>query len=350
MKKLLLLFVASLAFTTQAQDSFFSTDCESYTLGNISTDLTATTAGQGGWYTYTPSTASPAGTLSDFQVVSNTVSNSKAIQITGTSGPSGTRFLYQDIASAWTNRTTGNDVIQVEYDFFSGSGVTTSKNTFRTYIYNYDGTNLIAVAGYFFDPATLKLSGWAYYDNAGTPGYYTFNLITGGLILTANTWYRIGVAYDYNTGAVTWKDENGLFYGGVTAASTGVDLTEVDFAVASGSVTGGVQNAAANQFLIDNVSISAVATENLLGTNTNVLSLNDFSVFPNPTKDIVNVSNSSASINSIEVTDLNGRVVKTVNAIDASNSQLNISDLSSGVYMMKIVSDQGTTTKKVVKE
>ncbi len=345
MKKLLLLFISSLAFNANAQDPFFSTDCESYTIGNISTDLTGATAGQGNWYTYTPTTAVPAGTLSDYQVVNNTVSNSKVLQITGSSGAAGSRFLSQDLASSWTNRTPGNDIIQVEYDFFTGSGVTSSKNTFRTYIYNYDGTNLIAVAGYYFDPATLKLSGWAYYDNAGTAGYYTFNLITGGLTLSADTWYRIGVAYDYNTGAVTWKDANGLFYGGVTAASTGVDISEVDFAVSAGTA-----NTVANNFLVDNVTVTAVATENLLATNANVLSVNDFSVFPNPTKDIVNVSNTSSSINSIEITDLNGRVVKTVNAIDASNAQVNISDLSTGVYMMKIVSDKGTTTKKVIKE
>lgn len=345
MKKLLLLFITFLAFNAQAQDQFFSENCETLTIGDVSTDLTGATAGQGGWYTYTPTTAVPAGTLSDYQVVNNTVSNSKVFQVTGSTGAAGSRFLSQDISSSWTNRTAGNDIIQVEYDFFTGSGVTTSKNTFRTYIYNYDGTNLVAVAGYYYDPATLKLSGWAYYDNAGTAGYYTFNLITGGLTLDANTWYRIGVAYDYNTGDVTWKDANGLFYGGVTAASIGVDITEVDFAVSAGTA-----NTVSNQFLIDNVSVSAVATENLLGTNTNILSVKDFSVFPNPTKDIVNVSNTSASINSIEVTDLNGRVVKTVNAIDASNTQVNISDLSSGVYMMKIVSDQGTTTKKVIKE
>jgi hypothetical protein len=348
MKKLLLLFITSLALNAQAQDQFFTTDCESYTIGDISTDLTGATAGQGGWYTYTQTTAVPAGTLSDYQVVNNSVSNSKVLQVSGSSGAAGSRYLSQDISASWTGRTSGNDVIQVEYDFFTGSGVTTSKNTFRTYIYNYDGSAITAVAGFLFDPATLTLSGWAYYDNTGAGGvvgYYTFNLATGGLVLNPNTWYRVGVAYDNNTGDVTWKDANGLFYGGVTSASSGVDIVEVDFAVSAG--TG---NTVANQFLVDNVTVTAVVEENLLGTNTNILSIKDFSIFPNPTKDIVNVSNTSASINSIEVTDLNGRVVKTVNAIDASNTQVNISDLSSGVYMMKIVSDQGISTKKVIKE
>jgi hypothetical protein len=345
MKKLLLFFISALAFNAQAQDQFFNSDCESYTLGNISTDLTGATAGQGGWYTYTPTTAVPVGTLSDYQIVNNTVSNSKVLQVSGSSGAAGSRYLSQDISTAWTGRTSGNDIVQLEYDFFTGSGVTTSKNTFRTYIYNNDGSAIIAVAGFHFDPATLKLSGWAYYDNAGTAGYYIFNLITGGLTLSANTWYRVGVAYDYNTGDVTWKDANGLFYTGVTAASSGIDISECDFAVSAGT-----SNTVANQFQVDNVNISAVAVEALLGTNTNSFSTKDFSVFPNPAKDFVNVSSTSSSINSIEISDLNGRVVKTLNAIDAANAQVNIADLSTGVYMMKIASDKGTTTKKVIKE
>lgn len=154
---------------------------------SISTDLTGTTS-------------LPTGTLSDYQVVNNSISKYKVIQITGISGSAATRFLFQDISSSWTNRTVGIDIVQVEYDFFTGSGVTTSKNTFRTYIYTNDGVNLTAVAGFFYDPATLKLSGWAYYDNAGSVCYYTFNLITGGLTLTADTCYRIGVANNFNTG------------------------------------------------------------------------------------------------------------------------------------------------------
>ncbi len=349
MKKLLLLFISSIAFTSQAQDLFFTENCETLTIGNVSTDLTGATAGQGNWYTYTPTTAVPAGTLSDYQVVNDAVSNSKALQVTGSTGAAGSRYLSQDVSTAWTGRTSGNDIIQLEYDFFTGSGVTTSKNTFRTYIYNFDGAAVTAVAGFHYDPATLKLSGWAYYDNTATAGgvvgYYTFNLVTGGLILDANTWYRLGVAYDYNTGDITWKDANGLFYSGVTSASSGIDITECDFAVSAG--TG---NTVSNNFLVDNVQITAVAAESLLSVNTNSVVSNDFSVFPNPTKDIINVSNKLTSINSVEISDLNGRVVNTVNSIDAQNVQINISDLSSGIYMMKIVSDKGIITKKVIKE
>ena len=88
---------------------------------------------------------------------------------------------------------------------------------------------------------------------------------------------------------------------------------------------------------------------------TTNLSNNDFlasnlSVYPNPTKDIIYINNNlNAIVNSIEMSDLNGRVVKT-QMINAAEGQVSISDLSSGVYMMKVVTDQGTATKKVIKE
>ena len=76
-----------------------------------------------------------------------------------------------------------------------------------------------------------------------------------------------------------------------------------------------------------------------------------FALYPNPSKDVINVMNSiNASITNLEITDLNGRIVKNVKLDGVSETQISVSDLSTGIYMMKIVSDKGTTTKKVIKE
>jgi len=76
-----------------------------------------------------------------------------------------------------------------------------------------------------------------------------------------------------------------------------------------------------------------------------------FSVSPNPANDFISVKNSdNININSIEMTDLNGRVVKTAKYSNTAEVQLSISDLAQGVYMIKIVSDKGIVTKKVIKE
>lgn len=88
---------------------------------------------------------------------------------------------------------------------------------------------------------------------------------------------------------------------------------------------------------------------------TNILSNSafsnlEFSIYPNPTTGIINITNNNNNlISEIEVTDLNGRIVKKVSNKD-NISQLNISELSQGVYLMKIISDNGFVYKKIIKE
>ena len=75
-----------------------------------------------------------------------------------------------------------------------------------------------------------------------------------------------------------------------------------------------------------------------------------FETYPNPATNVVNISSKNNGINSVVMTDVNGRTVKNVNIASATEAQINISDLAAGVYMMKITSNEGTTTKKIIKE
>lgn len=96
--------------------------------------------------------------------------------------------------------------------------------------------------------------------------------------------------------------------------------------------------------IIDNFTVSQTLA------NNEVLE-SKFSTYPNPAKNVINVSNTTdALITAIEMTDINGRVVKNVKFSNVSEAQVSVSDLAQGVYMMKIVSDKGIATKKVVKE
>lgn len=96
--------------------------------------------------------------------------------------------------------------------------------------------------------------------------------------------------------------------------------------------------------LLDSLAISATP----LGVNS--FSANDVSIYPNPANDMISISNSLHTVfESFEMSDLNGRVVKA-GKINATDAQISISDLSIGVYMMKIKTNQGIATKKVIKE
>lgn len=69
--------------------------------------------------------------------------------------------------------------------------------------------------------------------------------------------------------------------------------------------------------------------------------LQEATVSPNPTKGSVTILGSNATINTIEVFNTAGNLVG--NSTDLSN-------LSTGVYLMKIYTNSGSVTKKVVKQ
>ena len=84
----------------------------------------------------------------------------------------------------------------------------------------------------------------------------------------------------------------------------------------------------------------------------NVLSVEEFSlensvsVFPNPTSNIITIDISNRiTVNSLELYNIIGKqVIKTANV-----STLDLSQLSAGVYMLRVLTDSGTLTKKVIR-
>ena len=330
MKKTLLslsLFATMFSFSQVLQSENF----DSYTLGDVGTDVTGATPGQGGYYTAN-------GTNASYQIVSETTG--KSLQITGSATATGTRFMWKDgLITAWAGRTSGNDVINIEYDLFTG-GTTTSKNRQNLYLYNAAGDKVLV--GLSFVAETKTLLGVCYLDNAGTLGNYSLNLGATPIVLTANQWVRIGMSFNKTTGEVFWKGPG--FYGSFDGAAIGVDPAEIDFIMSAG--TG---NAAAYTSRFDNLVSWANNVENLLGNSDfEATNLDLISLYPNPTSSILNISNNNNfNIKNISITDINGRVVKNQ---EGSLTQINVSDLNAGVYFVTVDAEEGKTTKKFIKQ
>jgi len=107
-----------------------------------------------------------------------------------------------------------------------------------------------------------------------------------------------------------------------------------------------IQNVSADKFglAIDDFKVTATT----LGLNETLASR--FSVFPNPATNVVNIANAeNALVTGVSIVDMNGRTVKSVSFDGVAEAQINVSDLASGMYLMNIASDKGTTTKKIVK-
>ncbi len=351
MKKTLLYLFISIPFFMGAQ-SLTTENFNSLAIGNVSTNIAGTAPGIGSYYVQTSNgtdpTTSTNATASIAQFVS-TGNASTGLQLTGPNGDKGGTFLWKDgLPTVWATRTSGNNIIELEVDINPGAGTTTSKNVFGVYI--YDSTYSKTLAGFAVNASTRELSLVAYSTPAAsTVGNYSYALAAApGIQLPANVFSKIGISFNKTTGQIRIKGP-GIAAAGLTltGSAVGLDPTEVDFVAFAGGSTTAV-NTLSTSVVFDNLVTRASATDTLLET-ASFASTIDFSVYPNPANDLVTISNTTnAIISNVEMTDLNGRIVKNT-SLNATEGQINISDLSSGVYLMKVSSDQGSTTKKIIK-
>lgn len=324
---LCLLFTFIITNNTTAQDLQVQ-NYDALTIGNV--------AGQGGMSTF-------SGVDSDYQIVNEGGLQGNVLQINGPADDASNRFLWTDgLDTSWSSRTSGNNFIEIEYEFYTGPA-TTSLGTTGMQLYNSDYS--VTIGGFRFVPETKVLTGLAYYDNMGTPGLFFFNLGAMGaeIVLSPDTWYKIGFAFNTSTGEIIWKGPG--FYTGLTGAAAGVDPFEVDFTLLPG--TGNTVSTVAK---FDALRIRATSSENLLGVNDidNTLS-ESIKLYPNPANDVINLSTSnSLSINKLEIIDINGRKIKSIKNI--INKEINISDLNKGLYLINIYSTDGMVTKKIIKQ
>jgi hypothetical protein len=342
MKKILLLLICISSFTIQAQQDFlFNEDCEALTIGDIGTDITNTNPGQGGWLT-----SATTANNSDFQIANVGGVNNNVIQIIGSNGASANnKILDQFVGDFWAERTAGNNVAQVEFDFFTGP-VTTSKNFMRVAL--YDATKTKILAGIRIEMNTRIIKGLAYANVSSTLNNYSFSLGSSDVVLAANTWYRFGFTFDYGTGDIFFKEvTNNLFNISIAGASANVPVSELF--VFSTTQAGNTSSATGT---FDNIAFKADLDEtSLLSVRTNQLDSNKFMITPNPAKNNITIENASNVIDAITIYDLKGIEVKKIEVIqNLKNVQVDISDLSQGIYLIKTQSNKKYDIQKIVKE
>jgi hypothetical protein len=93
-----------------------------------------------------------------------------------------------------------------------------------------------------------------------------------------------------------------------------------------------------------------IRMDNLVLVNTTVLSTKDvlaskFNVYPNPANDYITIASKNIKVSSVDMYNVLGAKVLS---LELANDRVNVSNLVKGVYFMKINSDGGTATKKVV--
>lgn len=90
-------------------------------------------------------------------------------------------------------------------------------------------------------------------------------------------------------------------------------------------------------------------------TNTNTLStnelnlINNFKIYPNPTENILFIDTTEKHINKIEIFDLQGRLLKTIKE-NKVKYQIDISNFTSATYLLKITTEKGSQSVKIIKK
>ena len=83
-------------------------------------------------------------------------------------------------------------------------------------------------------------------------------------------------------------------------------------------------------------------------TNNDVTEITGITVFPNPVKNNLNI-NSKDQIKSIRILSMSGVILKTISMKSGSQS-VDLSKLSKGIYIAEIITTNGSTKKKIIKQ
>ena len=119
----------------------------------------------------------------------------------------------------------------------------------------------------------------------------------------------------------------------------------VEFALRYFVTDGGPNGNNSDIIGVDTFSVDRPA----LSVNENSI-IENFKIYPNPATNVINVAAKNATaINSVQVTDVNGRVVLSKD-VNASAYAIDSSGLTAGVYLVKVSSDLGSGTTKIVKQ
>jgi hypothetical protein len=87
---------------------------------------------------------------------------------------------------------------------------------------------------------------------------------------------------------------------------------------------------------------------NITATKTNTLPDKAIAIYPNPTSNFVNIDIKDAKIKTytIQISDLSGRKLFD-NQFSTPHAQIDVSNYSSGIYLIRLLSPQGTAAAKL---
>jgi len=175
--------------------------------------------------------------------------------------------------------------------------------------------------------------------------------VTTGTIIPSEA--SVSTPVIYNQGdtaaqltATTGANGSGLLWYTTATGGTGTTTAPIPDTSTIGSTSYWVSSTNINNCESEREEI-VVNVEETLGVEENEL-FSNIRVYPNPTKGLLNISNALEADLQISVYDVNGRLLLSKTCEQTLNT-MNISSLSNGMYLIKIKSEFGEISKRVIK-
>ncbi len=114
----------------------------------------------------------------------------------------------------------------------------------------------------------------------------------------------------------------------------------------SGNVIIEIRNITEKQVIVDDISWTCYNT-----LSNEDLDINLFNVYPNPSKNnTVTISLSDNEITSIQLFAITGQLIKNIQKPSSRNNKVMIDYIPSGIYLLKVKSDEAVSTKRIIVE
>ena len=123
-----------------------------------------------------------------------------------------------------------------------------------------------------------------------------------------------------------------------------LDLTFYDHTTNSSYVN----NKVSNMIKSANTVPPSCYTDNLLSTN-DFTNSNDIVVYPNPTVETISINSVNNPINVVSVFSMDGKfIISYKNPITSDNYTINVQNLATGIYNLKVDTNNGSFSKKII--
>ncbi|UUV22469.1 T9SS type A sorting domain-containing protein [Paenimyroides aestuarii] len=354
-----LLFAATFAMCSNflTAQVLYSENFNNLTVGDVSTDLTGQTPGQGNWYTIYDN-SSPNATPNWFQIQTE-ASKGKVITLQSPAPPifGNTALQQRNIDQLINNRTQGNDVIKFEVDFYTGeqNNENTHKRVMVSLTDNNSNimTNSRLIANFTFISNTGDFYGAVNNGNSSMnwAEKVSFGINNQELTLPFNTWIKCVFYADYTNKKVYFEipSLNIVVMNDFLNLDNNPNPLNKFIPKSIMMFSDNKQLTSTNKF--DNIKITALKTVPAHLLSTDNFFAEKFNIYPNPATDIVHITNMDhIAIDKISVYDVSGKIIKEEIYTTESDIQLNVESLQSGTYLLKLKTKHGTAIKKMIKQ